>query len=1599
MKKLLLITPHLSTGGAPQFTLNRIELLKDTYDVYCVEYSFLSPHFVVQRNKIIDLLKDKFFALEHDKDNLFNIVNSINPDIISIEEFSETFIDNHLLEFLYKKDRSWKIFETTHSSYNNSNIKRYFPDKFIFVSEWSKKMYSHFGVESEVIEYPIDKKEKKVEESREKFLLDNDYVHILNVGLFTSGKNQGYAFEIARRFLNEKVIFHFVGNQAGNFEDYWGPILKDKPSNCILWGEREDVEDFIMASDVFLFSSILELNPLVIKEVMKYDIPIFMFNLETYCGVYNNNENITFLSGNVSEDVNNIKKLLGIKNEKQKDKFENAYVYYATEKYFDIVKKSVESVRQFSNLPIIVYLLNSDKEIDVENTITVNWKCDISESENMFINENDNFYINRSNSEIYNILIQRPLIVKDALEKYSNVVAYVDSDSIATKSVDNIFNMYDENLNYPYFVEGIYDYLIINGRGGASTKDDLTNTLEHSTCELFNVNQKVREKYRQTGYFVSGQNTTDFLNEWYQMCTHPEVLKNNEWYAPFNEETILNVLLWKKDIKDGLPYIYVNGSLDTIDKVNDIGFNGVDSHYGDWFKIPKKRENLLFYHGEKRIDVLDNMIKKLKGLYYKNIKIADAGYVINLPHRVDRRESVIKTLNDLEITGYEFVDGTVIEDPEYKKLGCTASYLEIFKNVLSSDLENIIVIEDDVKLMNGVDKNHLDNIFNEWNSTVKNYDVVALGVKLLPRSEIVVNGKTHGGFEEMLCSQSLFYHRHFIEHYVSQMENYMNPKHYLYKCTVDMFLNDCSCEEYRFLHSTNHKKFNFGITLPMVFTQTDSFSDNELFLQEYDNVMENSFWESLNKNGEKNNKLFEKIGSVDSQQTKEKYINVMEQTSMNHSENIRFNVNFVNQPFFEILGNSDKKYNVEFFDTNGKSTYTTVLGANMWSKLNRSYFENWKIKVTSDDGFEQTINYDAKGKRVYVAFDSAALGDTISWIPYMEEFRKKWDCELIVSTFWNHLFEKVYPNITFVKPGSTVHNLYAMYKLGWFYNDEMEPELPNTIPLQKAATNILGLEYKEIKPIIDYKVGDNPVGEKYVVISPYSTAGLKHWDFERWEKLSEWLVSLGYKVINISKDAVKSKFIDNIKNTSIENTINYIHHSEFMIGLSSGLSWLSWAVNKHVFMISNFTEPDHEFTTNCTRFINKSVCNGCWNNPKFKFDKGDWDWCPEHKNTERHFECHKSITVEYVIDGIKSFLGSDIKNIEQRKVRKNNIIFNVYETEQWSKNFWENRFEYWEKETFNFIDKHLNKDKTFIDIGSWIGPMSLYSSFNSKNCIAYEPDPIAYEEFNKSIELNGINNIFLEKKGVSTTNSIEIGALELGHSVTRVGVSENSFTVECDTISEILNKNNLDESKISMIKIDIEGHETELLKDEVLVNLNVPMYISFHPGLTDVENFFEEVKPFLIKKGYDINNYPHDELFFEIGFEPLNKPNVSKEIEVSIGEIVDKLSILRLKLLNITDKEKLKNVTKEYDYLYNIVFNDLKIESFDFDRMVDINKILWDVEDSIRDKEREKQFDSDFIEMARTVYITNDQRAEIKKEINTKYGSSFVEEKSYSDYN
>jgi len=122
------------------------------------------------------------------------------------------------------------------------------------------------------------------------------------------------------------------------------------------------------------------------------------------------------------------------------------------------------------------------------------------------------------------------------------------------------------------------------------------------------------------------------------------------------------------------------------------------------------------------------------------------------------------------------------------------------------------------------------------------------------------------------------------------------------------------------------------------------------------------------------------------------------------------------------------------------------------------------------------------------------------------------------------------------------------------------------------------------------------------------------------------------------------------------------------------------------------------------------------------------------------------------------------------------------------------------------------------------------------------------------------------------------------------------------------------------------------------------------------------------------------------------------KIEVSIGEIVDKLTILALKKKYINNQLKLENIQKEYSYLLDIVFNDLKISLTDYDELLHINQLLWGIEDDIRVKEKNKEFDNKFIELARLVYITNDKRADIKRQINEKYGSEFKEEKSYAKY-
>jgi hypothetical protein len=127
------------------------------------------------------------------------------------------------------------------------------------------------------------------------------------------------------------------------------------------------------------------------------------------------------------------------------------------------------------------------------------------------------------------------------------------------------------------------------------------------------------------------------------------------------------------------------------------------------------------------------------------------------------------------------------------------------------------------------------------------------------------------------------------------------------------------------------------------------------------------------------------------------------------------------------------------------------------------------------------------------------------------------------------------------------------------------------------------------------------------------------------------------------------------------------------------------------------------------------------------------------------------------------------------------------------------------------------------------------------------------------------------------------------------------------------------------------------------------------------------------------------------------------EAPISLGELVDKITILEIKAANITDAGKLKNVNHELDVLDNRLGSLLDPEGLTRlapmkQSLKDINQELWIIEDDIRDCERDKLFDQKFIDLARAVYVTNDKRAKVKKDINLAFGSELVEEKSYRDY-
>ena len=320
--------------------------------------------------------------------------------------------------------------------------------------------------------------------------------------------------------------------------------------------------------------------------------------------------------------------------------------------------------------------------------------------------------------------------------------------------------------------------------------------------------------------------------------------------------------------------------------------------------------------------------------------------------------------------------------------------------------------------------------------------------------------------------------------------------------------------------------------------------------------------------------------------------------------------------------------------------------------------------------------YPIKNKVVHIIFQSNALGDTLAWFPYVEQFRIENKCR--VKLFLPNqeiipLLQPNYPKIEFLSTDKYIHARYVVCKHGCSCGDgEMHFKLPMSadgiisykigngwdgrqhIPLQQSATEILGLPFTEKKPNLVFKDYGRPMKEKYVCIGVH-TGGpqLKYWNYPKgWDYVVKYLNYKGYKVLDIDLDEDNSRdgYINKLpkgviksQGKPLDERISELIHCEFFIGLGSGLSWLAWAVNKWVIMIHGMTEPWFEFQHKCIHVHNSEVCNGCWHRDETLNLKGDWSMCPDHKGTDREFECSKEIDPPMVFSAIDKVISDNRK--------------------------------------------------------------------------------------------------------------------------------------------------------------------------------------------------------------------------------------------------------------------------------------------------------------------------------------------------------------------
>jgi hypothetical protein len=306
------------------------------------------------------------------------------------------------------------------------------------------------------------------------------------------------------------------------------------------------------------------------------------------------------------------------------------FITHTDKNYIPVAINLVKSLSIFSEIRIIVYCVNCTSEetqplLEFKNAIVRDIRIeDLIESHNINFGDNGNFYVERANKRTYQILCAKVKAMQSSLSEGWTEICYLDSDCLATPIINEIFNWGDSITDYPLGTEGIHNYMLIIKDGkqignpfeNSWPEPDNKLCLEWPLMEMLGVGPGDRGTYRTTGIMLMNSNCINFVNQWNDVC---DLIGRNyndpSNIAPFHEETVFNVLLWKKG-NSGLPLCYVNIA-EGVKTVKDFYSDSVSAGTRSWdeeehdkrfFAIPNDKSHVKVLHGEKRKDEADLII-------------------------------------------------------------------------------------------------------------------------------------------------------------------------------------------------------------------------------------------------------------------------------------------------------------------------------------------------------------------------------------------------------------------------------------------------------------------------------------------------------------------------------------------------------------------------------------------------------------------------------------------------------------------------------------------------------------------------------------------------------------------------------------------------------------------------------------------------------------------------------------------------------------------------------------------------------------------------------------------------------------------------------